>query len=209
MDELIILIVIVAIIIAVIVSLLCKRFENKFPQYIGNKVVKDIFILPLLCPVYCLSLYYANQTILTRMVMLVDSLWKPSTYTPFLGDFGKIIDFADQNGWIPEIGTSPQVSEISLTIASSNVSIGLGLLIIVILISIGFYRTFHIEKYSVRSIFYFHLAASVVLIITSIIFTSKAIEINDDVLWYAFSIMAVVLALLLMKRYYNKLKQLK
>lgn len=207
MDDFIILIV--AIIIAITTSLLCKKFKSKFPQYIGSKVLWYIFLYPLLFPVYCLLLHYINQTILTRMVMFVDSLWKPSTYTPFLGDLGEIIDFADQNGWLPDIGTSPQVREMSSIIASSNVIVGLGLLAIVILICIGFYRTFHLEEYSIRSIFLFHLVASVVLIIISIIFTLKAIEINDDALWYSFPVMAVALALVFIKRYYNALKLLK
>lgn len=196
-------------VIVIIGTILSKNFIKKYPQYNEKKeVINYVFIIPLLYPLFCLCLYYLNQTILTQMVMFVDSLYKPSTYTPFLGDLGNIIDIAEQNAWLPEIGTSPEVSKMAKTIATSNMFIGIGLLIIVILIGIVFYRTFHFDEYSKKSICFFHIAASIVLIVTIIIFVSKACEIYADAIWFAFLVMGAALAFITMKWYYNKLKQL-
>lgn len=209
MDDSIILVIGFIIIVGVVITkLLYKKFVAKYPQYKEKEKAEILlFFYPLMLPMYCLILYIFNQTVLTRMVVFVDNLYKPSTYTPFLGDLGKIIDFADQNGWLPEIGTSSQAREMSLTIASSNVYVGLGLLIIVTLIGIGLYRTLHIGEYSIRSILFLHLAAFVTLIITSIIFALKAVEITDDAFWYFFPVICLM-SLLSIRRYYNELKRL-
>lgn len=208
MTDLIPLIGIIAIV--VIAGILSNSFVKKFPQYSEKmKTIDFIFYVPLLCPAFCLFLYFINQYVLTRMVMFMDSLYKPSTYTPFLGDLGEIIDFADQNGWLPDIGSSSQFNEMAMTISTSNIFMWFGLLITTILIGIGFYRLFHLEQYSMRSIFLFHFIASVVTVITSFIFTSKALEIDDDGMWSVFPILALVILFVFVKRCYSALKQLK
>ena len=197
------------IVFAIILTQLPKRFIAKYPQYKDNKKVQSFLTSPIPNPFICLGLYYINQNILAGMVTFVDSLRMPSTYTPFLGDFGKIIDFIDENGWLPEIGRSQEISDAFMLISVNNTIIFLGFLIIIVLNGISIYRMFHLGQYSIQNMFRLNFLASIILIITSIIFTLNAVEIYDDGIWYAILTVVILYAIASINVSYKGMQELK
>lgn len=133
--------------------------------------------------VFVLGFYYAGNYAM-ESALLLDRLHNVSTYTPFLGDLGNMIDMVNQMGLLPEIERSESTIEL-ITVASGVYKvINISCIFIIIFVLLEFYGIYRLGKISKKQMKILYGCISIILFICSIflgIFFNKYDELLSSI----------------------------
>lgn len=147
--------------------------------------IKWLLIIPIIQA--CLSVFsYFMGDACINIASKINRLHDISTYTPYLGWLGKLIDFANQNGAFPEIKRSILVVNfIDLANITDQVA-EIGSIITIILILLELYGTYNLGKLTIKQMKVCHIVIALIFLIISIFF-GRFIDIYAELLSKIFS----------------------
>lgn len=129
------------------------------------KSIKGTFSIPILQIVlFTIFLYQAGNEAI-KSAGKIDSLHNISTYTPFLGDLGKIADIANQSGLLPDIERSQETLEFIKAAGTANQYIGIGMLVVIALALAELYGVFRLGKFTKKQMQLFYVGISATFVI--------------------------------------------
>lgn len=192
-------------------------FKRKFLKIYLKEYTKEIdnIVLTPILFILASNFFYQGSDEFIRMANNIDSLHNISTYTPFFGEIGQIVDIANQNGLFPEIERSESTLEyINSTVLLNNYS-SIGVIIVISLALAIFYGLNNLGKFTKKHIYALYGVVSVILIIWSIILgncMNKLTYILSENGNSYYSIIAPIFALIILginfKHFYNSLEKL-
>lgn len=148
--------------------LLRNQLLKIYSKEITEKI-KWLLIIPIIQA--CLSvLSYSIGNECFDIASKINSLHNVSTYTPYLGELGKLIDFANQNGAFPEIKRSILVVNV-INLANITKQVAeIGSIITIILILLELYGTYNLGKLTIKQMKACHIVITLIFLTISIFF---------------------------------------
>lgn len=144
--------------------------RNQLRKVYSQEYVKSIsstFSIPILQIVlFTIFLYQAGNEAI-KSAGKIDSLHNISTYTPFLGNLGKIADIANQSGLLPDIERSQETLEFIKAAGTANQYIGIGMLVVIALALAELYGVFRLRKFTKKQMQLFYVGISATFVICS------------------------------------------
>lgn len=144
--------------------------RNQLRKVYSQEYIKSIsstFSIPILQIVlFTIFLYQAGNEAI-KSAGKIDSLHNISTYTPFLGNLGKIADIANQSGLLPDIERSQETLEFIKAAGTANQYIGIGMLVVIALALAELYGVFRLRKFTKKQMQLFYVGISATFVICS------------------------------------------
>ena len=157
------------IIIACIVAYILARkqlLKEHSKKYV--KSIRATLIVPLLQILLFLIYLYEEGAGAAKEASKIDSLHNISTYTPYLGDLGRIADIANQIGLLPDIERSQTMLEFISAATMATDAVNIGILIVIGLALAELYGVLRFGKFSKKQMLMFYGGISATFLICSI-----------------------------------------
>lgn len=129
------------------------------------KSIKGAFSIPILQIVSFAIFLYQEGADAVKSAGKIDGLHNISTYTPFLGDLGKIADIANQSGLLPDIERSQGTLEFIKAAGTANQYVGIGMFVVIALALAELYGVFRLGKFTQKQMQLFYIGISVTFVI--------------------------------------------
>lgn len=131
----------------VVFFILRKQLKEKHP-FESIKNVQFAIIIPMLQLLLFTTFIYEKGGEIIKSAYLLDRMHNVSTYTPHLGTLGEIVDWANQNGLLPDIERSQNTIDfINLAGITNNIT-NWGLLIVIVLVLLELYGALYVDKFT-------------------------------------------------------------
>lgn len=143
------------------------HMKNRFLEVYPNGYNKDINNI-ILSPILHLIVSYFLYEMATEAITLankIDSLHNISTYSPYLGEFGQIVDIANQYGFLPEIERSEKTLEYIHSAILLYKFSQIGIIVNIFLVMIEFYGLYRWGKFSKILMYILYISISAVFVI--------------------------------------------
>lgn len=146
--------------------ILRKQILEKHPKDFVDGI-KFLLIVPIIQLLLLFFIYSAGNGCI-NVAGRIDNLHNVSTYTPYLGDLGEIVDFANQNGALPEIERSTSVISLIDSANTINLISIVSCILTIILIFIELYGVYRIGKLTKRQMRISNIAIALIFLVFSI-----------------------------------------
>lgn len=146
--------------------ILRKQMLEKHPKDFVDGI-KFLLIVPIIQLLLLFFIYSAGNGCI-NVAGRIDNLHNVSTYTPYLGDLGEIVDFANQNGALPEIERSTSVISLIDSANTINLISIVSCILTIILIFIELYGIYRIGKLTKRQMRISNIAIALIFLVFSI-----------------------------------------
>lgn len=148
----------------------------------SNEYVKSIratLVVPILQVIFFVIFFYSAGKEAIETTNNINDLHSISTYTPFLGDYGSIVDMAYQNGLISDIERSETTLEFIGAARIANNAVNIGFLIVIALALAELYGVFRFGRFSKKQMWMFYGVSSMVTIICGILLGIYMVKFMD------------------------------
>lgn len=186
-----------------------EQFLKKYSKEFTEKI-KWLLIIPIIQA--CLSIFsYIISNECIDIASKIDNLHNVSTYTPYLGELGNLVDFANQHGAFPEIEKSALVINFINNAKITEQIAKIGAVVTMILILLEIYGTYSLGKLTIRQMKVCNIAIALIFLSISILygrFIDLCLGLFSNILFeadnipYMITIPAIILLILCISYYY-------